>query len=185
MCVATAVNNASHHASLETFDSRIGRNWSSVCSVPLKLISHGDCARLKSGRRHHATNEIVTEQMHVELVANTLRRFASQMVHLQNDLEAPQMQLRLPSPPVSRRESLSGGYSPASNNVVTTTSDFGESVITGVRSLYLGRAHYAPFALPYTPSPARQPLSVKNGPSHKTPRCIRPKKGIVTVAEDG
>ncbi len=30
MCVAMAANNASHHASLETLDSNIGKNWFSV-----------------------------------------------------------------------------------------------------------------------------------------------------------
>jgi len=54
-------------------------------------------ARLQRCRRHHAANEIVAKQMRPELVANALGRLASQVVHLQDRLEAPQMQLRLPS----------------------------------------------------------------------------------------
>ena len=69
---------------------------------PLKLICHGDLPDWKAATTITPRIRFVTKQMRVELVANAIRSLAPQMVHLQDDLEAPQMQLRLPSSPVQR-----------------------------------------------------------------------------------
>jgi hypothetical protein len=58
----------------------------------------------------HLPNQIVGHQMHLKFVARSMRRLATQMVHLQDDLEAPQIQLRLPTTTIQSRDLLDGVF---------------------------------------------------------------------------
>ena len=74
-----------------------GRKLLSVCSVPLKLICPGWNLRFEGRQRHHATDQIVRQEVHGKLVPHTVRRLAAQVIHLQHDFETPQVELGLPT----------------------------------------------------------------------------------------
>ena len=64
---------------------------------PLEAYRPGLSIRLHRRHRHQLPNEIVGRQMHVKLVANSVRRLAAEVVHLQHDLETSQVELGLPT----------------------------------------------------------------------------------------
>jgi hypothetical protein len=53
---------------------------------------------LLSGFRHHLTDdEVIFEEMHVEFVANAVRFFAPQMIHLHDDLQTSEIEFCVPA----------------------------------------------------------------------------------------
>ena len=49
------------------------------------------------GFRHHLSNQIVRQQVRVEFVANAVRCFAAEVVHLHHDLETSQIEFGMPA----------------------------------------------------------------------------------------
>jgi hypothetical protein len=52
--------------------------------------------RVECGQRHHTPDQVVSDEVHEELVANSVGRLAAQVLHLQHRFEAAEMKLGLP-----------------------------------------------------------------------------------------
>lgn len=59
---------------------------------------------LLSGFRHHLTDEVISQEMHVEFVANSVRFFAPQMIHLHHDLQTSEIEFCVPTETEHRRQ---------------------------------------------------------------------------------
>ena len=91
----------------EVAEPSCGRNWFRVCSAPLKLTCQGFGAGLNCGDGRRATDQIVRQQVHPDFGSHAMRRLAAQVIHLERDLDAPQIELGRPAPPIELSDVIS------------------------------------------------------------------------------
>lgn len=49
---------------------------------------------------HQLADQVLRDQVHVKLIAYAVRGLAAEVIHLEHNCEAPQIEFRLPAPPI-------------------------------------------------------------------------------------